>query len=134
MNKVVFMPAKPADRHLKTAAVLILIAAFPLSSGIIFRSSWLSWVGTTLIGVTCLWLAIEGLCALILPWPKYRLVRVNSKPMLDEFLRLGWTLREEQPKPIADEQREYLLEWLRKDDPPAPDMSKLSQKSTDDAA
>jgi hypothetical protein len=134
MNKVVFIPAKPPNRRLKAVAVLILIAAFPLSSGLIFRSSCLSWVGITLIGVACLWGVIEELCALILPWPRYRLVQVNSKPMLDEFLRLGWTLREAQPKPTDNEPREFLLEWLREEDPPPPDLSKLSQKSTGDVA
>jgi hypothetical protein len=65
------------------------------------------------------------------PSPKYRLVRVNTKPMLDEFLRLGWTLREERREPGDNETPEYLLEWLRESDPPPPDMSKLGEKSTD---
>jgi len=127
MNKVIFMHQKPVHcPRPKTVPVLILIAAVVVPSGIIFRSSWLSWIGLTLIGVACLWLLIAELRALFLPWPRYRLVQVNSKPMLDEFLRLGWTLREERRELGHDESCEYLLEWLREEDPPRADMSKIS--------
>ena len=127
MNEVVFMNREPAcGSRVKTIFILILLAAVPVSSGVIFGSSWFSWIGLALIAVALLWLAIEGWRALFLPWPKYRLVQVNTKPMLDEFLRLGWTLSGEQREPTDTEPREYLLEWLREGDPPTPDLSKLS--------
>jgi hypothetical protein len=127
MNKVEFMHKEPPwGGPIKLSLLLILIAAFPLSSSVIFHITWLVWVGVALIMAACLLIAYH----FFRPSPKFRLVRVNTKSMLDEFLRLGWTLREERREPGDNESPEYLLEWLRESDPPPPDMSKLSETST----
>ena len=39
-----------SDRTIIVASVLILVAAFPISAGVIFNSLWLRWTGIAIIG------------------------------------------------------------------------------------
>jgi len=40
-----------SPRRIHIISILVLIGAFPLSVGIIFRSSWLRWTGIAVVGM-----------------------------------------------------------------------------------
>lgn len=48
-------------RPIRFISVLVLIGSFPLSSGIIFHSTWLSWTGVIIVGVAVLCFIVEGI-------------------------------------------------------------------------
>ena len=82
-------------RRIKFISVLVLIGSFPLSSGLILHSAWLSWTGVAIVGVAVLCFAVEGMRGVwwYLHLPKCRVAKTDSKAVADEYLRLGWTLK-----------------------------------------
>src|SRR6185503_9912318 len=103
------------DTRIKIISVLILIGEMPLSVGKIFNSSWSIWTGLALIGLASSWFLIDFLYQ-VWRWirsPKRLTVQTESKPVADEYLRLGWTLIREFDGAAHGESSSYLLEWLR---------------------
>ena len=100
--------------RVKVIAVLVLVAAYPLSAGILARSAVLTWTGIALIALACiLFLAVFSAQL----WDRHRagkprVVVVWSKWAADEYARLGWTLRPELAKP-RNGAPSYFLQWLR---------------------
>ncbi|MCL4262715.1 MAG: hypothetical protein KJ069_05850 [Anaerolineae bacterium] len=59
---------------------------------------------------------------------KPQMIKAHSKQIADEYLRLGWTLRQTFRATDEDEPYEYLFEWLRDDEPLNIDWSKFTHR------
>jgi hypothetical protein len=60
---------------------------------------------------------------------KPRYAKAHAKPVADEYLALGWTLRHEFRVAPDDEPYEYFFEWCKDGDPIPVDWSKFDSPS-----
>jgi hypothetical protein len=56
-------------------------------------------------------------------------VKVRSRRMADEYLRVGWEMSSQSPSPSNDESSECLLHWPGDGIPVQPDWSLLERLS-----
>lgn len=58
-----------------------------------------------------------------------RLAKAHSKRVADEYIRLGWTVRDQFFAEGVDEPYEYLLEWKREGEPVSVDWDEFRKRS-----
>jgi len=109
-------------KSIKVILILILIGTFPLSAGTLLHSEALSWIGMGFIAVAAIWFITEfsifflRYCHL----PEGRFLRTLSKAVAEEYLKVGWTLKQEVRDSATDKPIIYCLEWLHEGKPARP--------------
>jgi hypothetical protein len=116
---------------IKAIAILILIGAFPLSAGRLFHSDALSWTGVGFIAVACIWFLAEFLVVIwrFVRLPDSRVVRTLSKALAEEYVRVGWTLKQDVHDSATGKPIVYCIEWLRDSKPARPTIDPTKFKA-----